>query len=92
MSGSKCNCKRVVCAGGGRGAFSVFVCVWGGVGMVGGCGCNCYTRTTKCNIKKLLSEREKGRFWQTGSGGGHMFSASQVVIINHHQEKPVRKK
>lgn len=24
----------------------------------GGRGCNCYARTTKCNIKKLLSERE----------------------------------
>lgn len=43
---------------------------------------------------KSYYQREKGRFWQTRSGGGsgHMFSASQVVIINHHQEKPVRKK
>lgn len=41
---------------------SGWVCVYGG-----GRGGNCYACTTKCNIKKLLSE--KGTFWQMYGGG-----------------------
>lgn len=55
VSNSKCNCRRV---GGWW-----WCCVYGGRRGEG----NCYACTTKCNIKKLLSE--KGTFWQMYGGG-----------------------
>lgn len=80
VSGSKCNCKRVVCAWGGRVAM---------VGGGGGRGCNCYARTTKCNIKKLLSEREgkvlaDAQWWRRRpyvfceSGGNYQSSSGEA--------------
>lgn len=59
MSGCKCNYKGVGLRGGGA------MCVYE-EGREGGGG-DCYACTTKCNIKKLLSE--KGTFWQIYGGG-----------------------